>query len=321
MKKILLFFLALGLAWQLGAQPPFPPQGPPQGAPRQAPQQQTLIKAALPEYWANPTGKYAVAVDDQTLPEHTLFYPKDLASLKKNEKLPVFVMSGPGCDKTSSAFRAFFTEVASHGYMVIISGVLTEETVNTGILPKNTRDDLLTAMDWASAETVRPGSPFYGKIDADKVCAGGQSCGGFQALSIMTDPRIKLLNLFNSGLFAGNGRMSMGGASFESKEDAYKDLHVPIAYFVGDTDMARPNATDDFNYVGKNRAVLGVREIPGDAHAGTFREMNGGAFAPACVHWLDWNLKGIKKASKYFKGKKAVMANDPEWIVFETKNL
>ena len=114
MNKFLLISLALGLAWQLGAQPPFPPQGTPQGAPRQAPQQQTLIKAALPEYWANPTGKYAVAVDDQTLPEHTLFYPKDLASLKKNEKLPVFVMSGPGCDKTSSAFRAFFTEVASH---------------------------------------------------------------------------------------------------------------------------------------------------------------------------------------------------------------
>ena len=49
--------------------------------------------------------------------------------------------------------------------------------------------------------------------------------------------------------------------------------------------------------------------------------MNGGAFAPACVHWLDWNMKGIKKAAKYFKGKKAVMANDPKWIVFETKNL
>ena len=109
------------------------------------PEDQFKIKPALPEYWANPTGQYDVVVDDQTLPEHTLFYPADLSGFPESDRLPVLVMSGPGCDKTSSAFRPFFTEVASHGYLFIVSGVLTEETVMTGKLPKNTKQELLGA--------------------------------------------------------------------------------------------------------------------------------------------------------------------------------
>ena len=282
-----------------------------------------LIKAALPEYWANPTGRYAVAVDDAVLPDHTVFYPKDLSRFPKKDKLPVLVMSGPGCDRTSSAFRPFFTEVASHGYMMIVSGPLTEETVNTGILPKNTKQDLLDAIDWAFVENAREGSPFYGKVDTDHVCAMGQSCGGIQALDIMGDPRVKLLTLFNSGLFAApaDGRFSMGAVMGRPKEETFSQIRVPIAYFVGGTDMARPNATDDFKYIENVPVLVAVREIPGDAHAGTFRENNGGAFAKACVAWLDWNFKGSRKASRMFVGAKNGIDSDPGWIECMHKNL
>ena len=289
------------------------------------PEDPMKIKAALPEYWANPTGCYDVVADDQTLAEHTLFYPSDLSAFPENDRLPILVMSGPGCDKTSSDFRPLFTEVASHGYLMIVSGVLTEETVNTGILPKNTKQDLLDAIDWAFAENKREGSIFYGKIDTENVCAMGQSCGGIQALDIMKDPRITLLTLFNSGLFVnpmGGGRFSMGDVMSRPKKDVFDELKVPIAYFVGDTDMARQNATDDFKYITKVPAFLAVREIPGDAHAGTFRENNGGAFAEGCVAWLDWNFKGDMEAAMMFRGAPSGLeASSAKWIEVRKKNM
>lgn len=285
---------------------------------------QFKIKPALPEYWASPTGQYDVVVDDQTLPEHTLFYPSDLTGFPEKDRLPVLVMSGPGCDKTSSAFRPFFTEVASHGYLFIVSGVLTEETVMTGKLPKNTKQDLLDAIDWAFAENKREGSIFYGKVDTENVCAMGQSCGGIQALDIRNDPRITLLALFNSGLFASpmRGVSSMGDVMSRPKSESLSELKVPIAYFVGDTDMARPNAADDFKYINNVPVFLAVREIPGDAHAGTFRENNGGAFAEACVAWLDWWCKDDAEAGMMFRGAPSGLeASSAKWVEVRKKNI
>ncbi len=283
---------------------------------------QPMIKAATPDCWEHPTGRYAVAVDDATFFDHTLFYPADLSRFPRKDKLPVLVMTGPGRDKTSSAFRPFFTEVASYGYLFIVTGPLTEETVNTGILPKADKQDMLDAIDWAFRENEREGSIFYGKIDTEHVCVMGQSAGGVQALDIMTDPRIKLLTLFNSGLFARRaGVVSMGDIMALPKDEAFAKLHVPIAYFVGGTDMARPNATDDFRYILDVPVVLAVREIEGDAHAGTFREKNGGAFAKACILWLDWNLKGSKKAAKAFSGKKNLFDRDPLWVEYQHRNI
>lgn len=282
---------------------------------------QSQIVAALPEYWEHPTGKYEVEVDnDHFLPNHTVFYPKDLNAFPEEDTLPVLVMSGPGWDATSSAFRAFFTEVASHGYLMIVDGVLTEETVNTGILPKNTKEDMEAGINWAFNENERHESIFFGKIDTGNVCLMGQSAGGLQALDLMNDPRVTLLNLFNSGIF-----VKKEGSPFNSmsrdKNEAFANMNKPIAYFVGGTDMARENAEDDFKYIENVPVVVAVRDIPGDAHAGTFRENNGGAFAVAAVHWLDWNTKGDLEAAKYFVGKDCGLSQDPLWIDVKKKNI
>ena len=277
------------------------------------------------ENWENPTGPYKVAVNDQIvdLAEHSIFYPEELSAFPAKDKLPVLVMSGPGCLKTSSAFRPFFTEVASHGYLFIISGVLQ------GNLGSNTKEDLLDAIEWAYAENYRPDSQFYGKIDLKHISAMGQSCGGIQALDIMDDPRVTLLTLFNSGLFSSApatpgapAPMSMGEVMSQPKDKVFAKLRVPIAYFVGDTDMARQNAESDFRYIENVPALLCVREIPGDAHGGTFREMNGGAFAEATVAWLDWQLKGKEAASMMFKGAPCPLeTSSTKWISVRKKNI
>ena len=280
-----------------------------------------LIRKAVPAYWQNPTGMYNVAVDsDVMLSGHTVFYPENLTAFPEKDKLPVVIMTGPGADATSSAFRPFFTEVASHGYLMIVCGTLTEETVNTGKLPKATKEDMITAIDWAIAENSREASPFFGKIDTENICLMGQSAGGIHAIDNMNDPRVTLLTLFDSGLFKENPNSNFNFLS-RSKKEVFRNVTIPMAYFVGGTDMARVNAEDDFELIDSVPIVLAVRDIPWDAHAGTFREKNGGAFAVACVRWLDWNTKMNMDAAAFFEGSKPGISKDPKWISYKKKNI
>lgn len=274
------------------------------------------IKAARPTFWANPTGKYTVIADDKLLEEHTVYYPSNL----KKEKLPIVVMCGPGVDKTGSAFRPFYTEVASHGYMIIVCGPLTDENENTGVLPKANKNDMLAAIDWAFEQNENADSQFFGKLDTKNVCVMGQSAGGLQALDLKNDPRVSLITMWNSGIFKNDGRPFFR-SMMRDKKEAFADLTKPIAYFVGGTDMARQNAEDDFLYIENVPIVVAVRDIPGDAHAGTFRQMNGGAFAQVAVQWFNWQMKGDAKAAKTFVGPDCGLSKDPLWISVQKKNI
>ena len=204
-------------------------------------------KDAEPSDWETPSGPYKVVMEDNLLANHTVYRPVDLASFPKKDKLPIVVMSGPGCDATGTAFRPFFTELASYGYLVIISGPPTPKGISTGTLPKTTKEDLLASIDWAFAENSRAESNFYGKIDISNVCAMGQSCGGLQVIDISDDSRITLITMWNSGLFPAGSNPPI--KSVMRDKAILSKLRQPIAYFVGDTDIARPNAEDDFGYL------------------------------------------------------------------------
>ena len=273
---------------------------------------------------------YNVVADETMFEGYTVFYPEDLSAFPKKDKLPVLVMSGPGCVKSAAPFRPFFEEVASHGYLMIACGPLTmaprPDAAPEGaprMMVQNTKEDMLAAIDWAFAENERKDGPFFGKVDTKHVSVMGQSCGGIFCLDIMEDPRITLLTMFNTGLFASpaGGGFSMGSVQSEPKDQVFARLHVPIAYFVGGTDMARPNATDDYPYINDVPCVLAVREIEGDAHGGTFREEKGGAFGVAAVAWLDWQLKGRKDAAAKFSGSDNLFDSDSLWIEYQHKNF
>ena len=311
---------------------------------------------------------YSVVADETMFPGYTVFYPQDLAAFPKKDKLPILVMSGPGCVKSAAGFRPFFEEMAAHGYLMIALGPLTmggfggprpEGAPAPGgprpdgprpdaaqrpagppagapaagapgagaprpMMAQNTKEEMVAAIDWAFAENERKDSPFYGKIDTKNVSVMGQSCGGILCLDIMTDPRITVLTMFNTGLFnaqPGQAFGTMGSVQSEPKDQVFARLTKPIAYFVGGTDMARPNATDDYPYINNVPCLLAVREIEGDAHGGTFREEKGGAFGVAAVAWLDWQLKGRKAAAAKFSGADNMFDSDPLWIEYQHKNF
>ena len=280
------------------------------------------VTSAASPAWANPTGDHTVVMEeDITLPDHTIYRPAELGA----ERLPVVVFSGPGCDFNGTAFRPFFTELASHGYLVVVSGP-PEPRGGSGPRFVRTRPvDLSASISWALAENGRADSRYFQRVDAGKVAMMGQSCGGLQALSLAADPRISTIVLWNSGVFNTDpptpppSADQPAGTTFVmpvgSDKTVLKTIKVPVAYFAGGTDMAAPNARDDFERLSDVPVVLGILEIEGDAHAGTFRETNGGKFAMAALAWLDWQLRGNQKSATVFVGDDCVLCADPDWEI------
>ena len=276
--------------------------------------------------WANPTGPYKIVMEvDPSLPLHTIYHPADLSVFPTKDKLPIIVTSGPGCNFDGDSFRPFYTEIASYGYFVIAVGLPVPEGLASAIF-FNEDDEVKDAMDWAFAVNKYEVSKYFGKLDTSNVVLMGQSCSGGHQTRLRDDKRITGLIYWNSGFSFLWGR-PVGRSTDGTKTgqitaaDALKAMTVPIAYFVGDTDMARQAATTDFETSEKNPTFLGVLKIPGDSHGGTFREKNGGGFGVAGVAWLNWRTKSDKEAAKMFKGDPCGLAKDPNWIELKGKNL
>jgi enterochelin esterase-like enzyme len=269
------------------------------------------------ENWTNPTGPYKVVMEvDESLPDHTIYRPVDLSAFPAKDKLPIIVMSGPGGDFDGDSYRPFWTEIASYGYLVIAVGLPVPDGLRAAMF-FNQDADMLDGIDWAFAINKRAVSKYYGKIDTSNVILMGQSAGGGNITRLRDDSRVTMLVYWNSG-FSFLWRANAGQPS---AADILKTMTKPMAYFVGDTDMARQAATTDFATGVKTPSFLGVRRIPGDSHGGTFREKNGGGFGVACVAWLNWWTKGDLNAAKMFKGDPCELAKDPDWIEIKKKNI
>jgi len=304
---------------------------------------QTTNPPAQPPDWEHPSGPYAVAMEeDPGLPDHTVYRPTDLAIFPGQGRLPIVVFSGPGCDANGTAFRPFFTEVASHGFLLIANGLPEPKGGSGPNFPKTKPADLSLSIDWAIAENSRKDSKYYQRIDTSKIAVMGQSCGGAQALVISEDPRIDTIVMWNSCSFqflkgggappggmpprggargggaAGRGMPAGRGGIPVPEVDKVllTKLQIPIAYFMGGKrDMLYDPALSDIDLYAAAPLFWASTDLPGDAHAGSFREKNGGKFGVVGVAWLKWQLKGDPNAAKLFEGADCGLCTDPQWEV------
>jgi hypothetical protein len=92
---------------------------------------------------------------------------------------------------------------------------------------------LHAAIDLAGSENARTDSPLKGKIVLDKVAVLGQSCGGILSLDLGTDPRVKTIGVFNSGV--------QKPRSPYLAADALPKLHGPVLLInSGEPDSRKP---------------------------------------------------------------------------------
>lgn len=287
-----------------------------------------------PQPKENPPGPYAVSIEtDAGLPTHTVYRPADLSPFKGDKALPIVSWGNGACANAGTLFSNFLTQVASHGYLVISIGPKdaplpafasraaennSEQPAQAAPAPRamtpGSRDEqLLDAINWALSENARKDSPYYGRLDPKKIAVMGQSCGGLQTIAVSHDPRVKTSVIWNSGTFPDTANMRLSSANKAS----LAKLHAPVAYFAGGpSDVAYPNAEDDFkriDHVPVFKANINV------GHSGTFRHPGAGWYGEVGVAWLDWQLKGDKKAAAYFEGKDCVLCVNPLWAVEKKK--
>ena len=266
------------------------------------------------------TGPYsAIVTEDPGLPGMTIYRPKDLTPFA-GKKLPVLLWGNGGCANTTDEHKNFLNEIASHGYIVLGIGplkALQGGASGGGGMGGTKASQLTEALDWITKQNNTTGNDYSDKIDVTKVAAMGMSCGGLQAIEISSDPRISTSVICNSGIFNQPMSASLGGMPSLTKDDLMK-YHNPVIYIMGgESDMAYPNATDDYKRV--NHVPIAITNFD-VGHGGTYRQPHGGAFTRVALAWLNWQLKGIKDDSKEFLGDDCGLCKDPEWKI-ETKNF
>jgi predicted esterase len=249
-------------------------------------------QAPAPPPRAIAPGPHAVtAASYPTLPTHTAYHPTDLDAFGPSNRLPIVPWGNGACARNGSAFAGFLTQIASHGYVAISIG---PKSPPSGPGQDPTIDDhlLIDAIDWAVRQNGDRSSRFYNKLDTTRIAAMGQSCGGLQALAGSSSPALKQS--------AGN-------------KGSLNRLHGPVAYFIGGpTDVAYPNAEDDFARIAKVPVFKGNLNV---GHGGTYRQPGGGWFGEVAVAWLDYQLKGRAEAAKWFVGADCRLCTDPLWAV------
>ena len=259
------------------------------------------------------TGAFkAIMKEVPGLKEHTVFCPQDLSKFDAKNPLPVLVWGNGACANSPFEHMNFLNEIASHGYLVLATGIIPmEDEWYKG--PMSRAEQQIESIDWAYAQNADPESPFYQKIDLKNICVSGMSCGGLQTLFNCADKRIKTLMICNSGLFnQQNAAQAVGGMPMPPKEKL-NEIHTPIIYILGGKeDIAYGNGMDDFHRI-KHVPACAVNYPVG--HGGTYREPHGGEFTVVALAWLDWQLKGSKQGEKMFKGKKCDLSKRKDWTI------
>jgi len=233
-------------------------------------------------------------------PGHVVFRPEDLGRFPGKDKLPVMAWGDGGCAINSARYAGFFTTIASHGFLVI-GNVPEPGAANR----QQNADDLRKAVAWAEKENARAGSPLKGKIDLEHVAVMGQSCGGFLSIALGSDPRVKTIGVFNSGVQRGRP---------DSNEAALQKVHGPVLLINGaERDFLAPASLTTFELLDSVPAFYGARH--GAGHTATVDHPGGGEFANVASNWLLWQFKNDRKAAAMFVGDQCELCTNRNWDV------
>lgn len=125
------------------------------------------------------------------------------------------------------------------------------------------------------------------------------------------------------GGMPGGGAPKAGGGGMMGMPSVGKEvlakLHSPTIYIIGgETDIAYPQAIDDFAKIDK--VPVAIANLADVGHGGTYNQPNGGEFGVVAGAWLKWQLKDDKEAGKMFTGSNCGLCARAKWT-FEKKRI
>jgi hypothetical protein len=255
-----------------------------------------------------------IAYSDPGLPTHTIYRPSMLTGT-----LPVVLWGNGSCVNSNFSYREFLQEVAAQGFIVLALGPHRDSPAPRQQRPSDPGqwppfetqpEQLLQGLDWILAENSREGSAFQRHVAGSKVAVMGHSCGGMQALKASIDPRISTTLVLNSGVFPEGDQYN---ARFGLTRDSLKELHAPIAYFIGgESDIAWVNAEQDWQDL-QQLSVPVINANIDVGHGATYSEPRGGVFAEGPIAWLRWQLLGDSNAGAMFTGERCGLCVNESW--------
>lgn len=264
------------------------------------------------------TGPYRVVrLNEPDLPEYTIYRPADL---KRSVRLPVIAFANGACRNVSTEYAGFLSELASHGYLVIAVG-RDDNPFDLGPNSPKTAPDgrplqvmdvkaLTDAVDWAIARNADGASAYHGRLRTDRIAYMGHSCGGMQALTASADPRATTTVVLNSGYYRTPPARPPGPLPVYRR---WSELHAPTAIFTGGPqDVAYRIAKESYEDGTAANLPMFLASLPNLAHSGAYvgpdRE-----WSRVVLTWLDWQLKGDRKARAQFVGDRCGLCTNPSW--------
>lgn len=235
-------------------------------------------------------GPFATTTDSNTGPDGkcVIYRPKTLG---ENGFLHAPIVFGPGIGMQASQLSGLLLSFASHGFVVIGTGVL-----NGGPNDPANKAAMQNALDWIIKQNGQAGT-YQGKLAVKCAVSMGYSVGGTAAVEL-------------GGHEAVATTVSIHGHVASSA------MHGPLLQTSGDKDtVGRPMQQQTFD---KSQVQTAFGTVSGADH-GYIQSANGGVERPAIIAWLRYWINGDTGARSYFWGTDCVLCKAP-WMDYKTKN-
>ena len=244
---------------------------------------------AITDYTAL-AGPFATTTESNTGPDGkcVIYRPKTLG---ENGFLHAPIVFGPGIGMQASQLSGLLLSFASHGYVVIGTGVL-----NGGPNDPANKAAMVNALNWILQQNDKAGT-YQGKLATKCAISMGYSVGGTAAVEI-------------GGEAAVATTVSIHG------HVATSAMHGPLLQTSGDLDtVGRPMQQQTFD---KSQVQTFFSTVTGADH-GYIQSNNGGVERPAIIAWMRYWINGDTAAKKNFWGDTCVCCVSP-WTDPQRKN-
>jgi hypothetical protein len=235
-------------------------------------------------------GPFPTTTENNTGPDKkcVIYRPKTLG---ENGFMHAPIVFGPGISMQATQLSGLLTSFASHGYVVIGTGVLTGGPNDPGNLSQ-----MKNALDWIIQQNSASGT-YQGKLATKCAISMGYSVGGTAAVEL-------------------GGHEAVATVVSIHGHTATAALHGTMLQTSGDQDtVGRPMQQKTFD---QSKVQTAFGTVSGADH-GYIQSNNGGVERPAIIAWMRYWINGDTGAKSYFWGTSCVLCKSP-WMDYKTKN-